>query len=37
MVCGGSEYAGGGVLVKNVVCREVFLTQVENLCLPARI
>ena len=30
MVCGGSEYAGGEVLVKNVAYREVFLTQVEN-------
>ena len=30
MVCGGSEYASGGVLVKNVAYREVFLTQVEK-------
>ena len=30
MVCAGSEYAGGGVLVKNVVYREVFLTPVEK-------
>ena len=30
MVCGGSEYASGGVLVKNVVYREVFLTPVEK-------
>ena len=30
MVCGGSEYASGGVLFKNVVYREVFLTPVEK-------
>ena len=30
MVCGGSEYAGGGVFVKNVVYRGIFLTPVEK-------
>ena len=30
MVCGGKESVGGGVLVKNVVYREVFLTRVEK-------
>ena len=30
MVCGGQQSTGGGVLVKNVVYREVFLTHVEE-------
>ena len=30
MVCGGKESVGGGLLVKNVVHREVFLTRVEK-------
>ena len=30
MVCGGSEYASGEVLVKNVVYLEIFLTPVEK-------